>query len=112
MREVLFVVAMVLLGSGATIGDKIVKGSVLDQPRSMVPLQLVTAIAGLTGVAWFIYGFFPFRWWLPLASLVAFAIFGAFISVYVRRSYSAPLMAILISMAGFGVAIYVVVAGF
>ena len=111
MSAILYVIAFVLLGAGASIGDKIDRGSIVDQPLDPGPLRAITSAAGLAAIAWFIYGFFPFSWWLPLIGIATFAVVGAFIIFHALRSYHAPLVGMIMSVLGFALAIGVVVAG-
>ena len=111
MNELMYVTAFVLMGAGASIGDKLDRGHIVNRPLNPVPLRAITGGAGLAAIGWFIYGFFPFSWWLPLVAVVAFAVIGAFIIVHSLRSHHAPLFGMLWSVLGLAVALGVLVVG-
>jgi len=71
MFEILYMLSFTLMRSGAIIGDRLDRGLRSDLPLYPTMLRLITGMAGLVGLCWFIYGFFLFSWWLPLISLLA-----------------------------------------
>jgi hypothetical protein len=111
MNQVLYLTAFVLLAAGASIGDKIDRGHIVNQPLNPIPLRVFTGAAGLAGIAWFVYGFFFFTWWLPIAGIIAFVFIGSFIIFHALRSYRAPLIGMLASVAGFALAVCVLING-
>lgn len=107
MSEVWYVVAFVLMAIGASVGDKVDRGPVIDRPLNPVPLRVVTGVTGLAGIGWLVFGFFPFSWWLPFLALIAFTSLGALITVYSTRSRHAPLISIISSFLGLAIAVIV-----
>jgi hypothetical protein len=100
MNEIWYVAAFVLMSIGASIGDRVDRSSAIDRPLNPKPLRVVSSVAGLAAIGFFIYGFFPFAWWLPFLALIAFASFGAFLIVFSMRSTHAPLISIISSAMG------------
>jgi len=100
MQSVLYLIAFVLLGSSATIGHKIDFGPIGYGPLRPALVQTFTGIAGLAGVAAFIWGFFALSWWIPLIAIPISAIAGGLISFLAWRSAWGPLYAILFSLGG------------
>lgn len=101
MAQLLFVVAFVLLGAGSYVGGKIADGSIIDQPRNPGPLRLLSGIGILAAWAFFVWGFFPFSWWLPLLALVPFAFVRALFNVHVQHRSGAPLFCMTSIVLGF-----------
>ncbi|WP_306581213.1 hypothetical protein [Dokdonella sp.] len=110
MNELMYLAALILMGAGAIIGDRIDKG-IISQPLNPVPLRAVTAAAGWIAIAFFIYGFFIAKWWLPIIGLIALIPLGNLIAFYSMRNHHGPIMGILWSLLGLAIAIYVVVIG-
>jgi hypothetical protein len=104
MAELLFVSALVMLGVGASLGQRVEAGILVDRPRNMGLLRFSTGIAGLLGIAQFIWGFFAFAWWLPLLGLIGFMLIGGRLTHLSLRSTATPGLAILFSLVGIALA--------
>ena len=109
MFEILYMLSFTLMRSGAIIGDRLDRGLRSDLPLYPTMLRLITGMAGLVGLCWFIYGFFLFSWWLPLISLLANITGGSLISYPLSRRFGPPLAAMQCSVFGIGLAVIVLV---
>jgi hypothetical protein len=100
MREVVFVVSFMLLAIGTASGHKLLSGSAYGLPLNAAPLKHATNIASIISIPFFIFGFFAFSWWLPIASLILFMTAGAAIGYVLLRSGVAPLGSLAASVFG------------
>ncbi len=109
MLEFLYVTAFVLLVSGAVIGGKMDQGLAVNRAPNPTLTTNITSLSGFVGIIWFGLGFFLFQWWLPLLALPVSIALSAFMAVYVLRLGFAPLWAMLISILGVVLTIYILI---
>jgi hypothetical protein len=70
-----------------------------------IVLMITTALSNIITLGWIVWGFFPFSWWLPLLALLIYAVGGGIIISYSLTAVSAPLIAMVLSFAGLGLAV-------
>uniref|UniRef100_UPI003F49133F hypothetical protein n=1 Tax=Cupriavidus yeoncheonensis TaxID=1462994 RepID=UPI003F49133F len=95
-----YVLALVLLGAGASIGDT------FERLAGELPVRPCLVRAGTIGAAvaafvLFVWGFYAFSWWLPLTALAGVAFGTAPIILSALRSGHAEALAFSSSLGGF-----------
>jgi len=83
-------------------------GRRISQHRMLQPLNpsyghfldLLTGLAGIWGIAAFIYSFWVFAWWLPFVALISGTFVSAYLMVRTRLMRVAPGAALVASIAG------------
>lgn len=102
MQEIIFLVATIVFGASATMGHRMDSASPIDRPISPEPVRTITAMSGWAGLIAIGWGFFAFSWWLPLLVIPLYMVIGVPLAIFGLKSYRAPLIAMLLSIAGFG----------
>jgi hypothetical protein len=105
---ILYLFVLLTLGLGSYLGDKIMKGSVVDQPLNPIPLQVITAIGSLAWLGWLVRGFW-INWWIPLVGLAGSGAIAGIGVALCARSHKAPLISMMISLFGIGAMISAIV---